>query len=480
MKRIFALSVLLALTELSLVGCGGSSSTKTPTTPATPQAGAVYVTGEDAPLSSVVSLNLTINSITLTGVKSSPALVSTPITVDFARLVGLRTPLGFGAVPADTYSSATFVLASPVINSITAAGGVTVTALNGTFTTPTSTAPQTTSVTVAFPTPMVVGANGLAGLHTEFDIPKSLAVDGTGQVTGVITPVMFVEAVKASDPEGQITEFTGTIAAVNTASSSFTMQGPLGNQVTVNVNSSTTFNQSFTLPTLPTTGGFVSLQGTVQQDGSILASDVEFITPDLAFVAGRVLAFTPPTGPVQTVTLWVGETGGGTSALVDTVQTVDVTAVSTYDLCPFNNGWFSTAGLFTSSSVLVGQRILVGGTFLSSIFTPNFVSLRRQGVYGAVVPASVNVTNAGTGAGTFQLSNAALLGFALAAPLNTGAGTLFFQGNSAALTLTGLQSATATASVGVVTRGLVLKDSVSGDAVLWAHRVREVEAVQVQ
>src|SRR5579872_2016872 len=93
------------------------------------QAGAVYVTGEDAPLESVISLNLTINSITLKGAKSSPAVVSAPITVDFARLVGLRAPLGFGAVPADSYSSATFVLASPVITSIST---VTPTTLAGT------------------------------------------------------------------------------------------------------------------------------------------------------------------------------------------------------------------------------------------------------------------------------------------------------------------------------------------------------------
>ena len=50
--------------------------------------------------------------------------------------------------------------------------------------------------------------------------------------------------------------------------------------------------------------------------------------------------------------------------------------------------------------------------------------------------------------------------------MKTGAGTVFFQGNSNALTLTDLQTATATVSVPVVARGLVLKDSVSGDPVL--------------
>jgi hypothetical protein len=472
MKRFLALSVSFALMALALVGCGGGSGTTFGTNP---QSGAVYVTGEDAPLSSVLSLNLTINSITLTGQNNSPQLVSSPITVDFARLVGLRTPLAFNAVPPDTYSSATFVLASPVIDYISTVSPPQVTTLNGTFTSPISTSPQTASVTVNFPTPMVVTSNGLAGLHTEFDIRQSLAVDGTGQITGLITPVMFIQAVKAIDPEGQITDLTGTIVSVNVSGNSFVLQGPFGHQFTVDVNGSTNFNQGFTLSSLPTSGGFVALQGTVQQDGSILASDVEFITTDLAFVSGRILAINPTSGPVQTVTLWVGETGGGTSSLVDTVQTIDVSAVATYDICFFNNSWFSPNNLFGNSSMLVGQRIFIGGTFSSPTFTPGFISLRRQGVYGLVVPGSVTVTSGN--AGNFQLLNTGLLGLSIGGPLtvNTGAGTLLFQGNSNTLTLTDLQTASAIASVPVVARGLVLKDTTTGDPVLWAHRVREVQ-----
>lgn len=473
MKRFAMLSMLLALCGLTVVGCGGGGTTLS----TNPQAGAVFVTGEDAPLSSVVSLNLSINSITLTGASNSPQLVSSPITVDFARLVGLREPLAFGAVPADTYTKATFVLSSPVINYISPGTPPQVSTLNGTFANPTSTNPQTTSVTVSFPTPMVVTANGLAGMHTEFDIRQSLAVDNAGQITGVISPVMFVEAVKAINPDGQITDLTGTIVSVNVAGSSFVMQGPFGHQFTVAVNGSTDYNGGYTLATLPTSGGFVALQGTVQMDGTILASDVEFITTDLAFISGRILALNPTTGPVQTVTLWVGETGGGASSLVDTVQTVDVSGVSNYAICFFNNSWFSPNNLFGNSSMLMGQRIFIAGSFSGS-FTPDFISLRRQGVYGMVVPGSVTVTSGN--AGNFQLLNTGLLGLSLGGPLtvNTGAGTLFFQGNSNTLTLTDLQTATATTSVPVVARGLVLKDSVSGGPVLWSHRVREVQTVQ--
>ena len=474
MKRFLVLSAFLALCGLTIVGCGGGGGG---TTLSSNSQGAVFVTGEDAPLPSVVGLNLTINSITLTGASNSPQLVSSPISVDFARLVGLRAPLAFNAVPADTYTQATFVLSSPVINYISVVAPPQVSTLNGTFANPTSTNPQTTSVTVSFPTPMVVGASGLAGMHTEFDIRQSLAVDNTGQITGVINPVMFIEAVKATNPEGQITDLTGTIVSVNVAGNSLMVQGPFGHQFTVDVNGSTNYNAGFTLATLPTSGGFVALQGTVQMDGSILASDVEFITTDLAFISGRILALNPTTGPVQTVTMWVGETGGGTSGLVDTVQTVDVSSVSNYAICFFNNSWFSPNNLFGNSSMLVGQRIFIGGSF-SSTFTPDFISLRRQGVYGLVVPGSVTVT--GGNAGNFELLNTGLLGMSLGGPLtvNTGAGTVFFQGNSNTLTLTDLQTASATVSVPVVARGLVLKDSVSGDPVLWAHRVREAQVAQ--
>jgi hypothetical protein len=367
------------------------------------------------------------------------------------------------------------VLASPVIDIVSAVNPPVVTSLAGIFSIPTSTNPQTTSVTVTFPAPMAVGSSGLAGLHMEFDIPKSLAVDGTGQVTGLISPVIFIQAVQPTDPTGQITELTGTIASVNTSANSFVLQGPFGHQFTVSVSGSTNFNSGFTLTNLPASGGFVSLQGTVQPDGSILASDVELITTDQSFVAGRILAINPVSGPAQTVTLWVDETGGTTSSLLDTVQTIDVSAVNTYDVNFFNNTWFSPNNMFGNSSMLVGQRIFIGGTFNSPTFTSDLISLRRQGVYGPVVPGSVTVTSAN--AGNFTELNTGLLGLSLGAPLlvNTGSGTLFFQDNSSTFSLTNLQTDTATSSVPAVARGLVLMDTVSGNPVLWSQFVREVQ-----
>ena len=60
MKKFLGIALLLALSMLG-VGCSGSS---TSSSNSSSQPAAVFVTGEDAPLASVVGFDVTINSIT--------------------------------------------------------------------------------------------------------------------------------------------------------------------------------------------------------------------------------------------------------------------------------------------------------------------------------------------------------------------------------------------------------------------------------
>jgi len=210
MKKYFGIALLLALSMLG-ASCGLSSGSSS-----SPQSAGVFVTGEDAPLPSVVGFDVTINSITLTGSKSSPLVLSTPTTVDFARLLGLRSPLAFQTVPPDTYTSATFSLSNPAIswvdmNTTPPSMGAPISA----YFSPTSGTATQTTVTVNFPTPMVVGSNGLAGLRMEFDIRQSVALDSNGQVTGAVNPVIYAKAVQASDPNAQVTDLTGGLVSVS-------------------------------------------------------------------------------------------------------------------------------------------------------------------------------------------------------------------------------------------------------------------------
>src|ERR1700693_1657074 len=118
MKRHQFLCGLIALMTLALASCGGGSSMSSNVNGG--NQAALFVTGEDAPVSSVVAFNITINSITLNNGSTTVTALSTPVSVDFCRLVGLRSLLGFNTIPAGTYTSATVTFAasnpSPTIN----------------------------------------------------------------------------------------------------------------------------------------------------------------------------------------------------------------------------------------------------------------------------------------------------------------------------------------------------------------------------
>jgi hypothetical protein len=459
MKRILGLSAILALAALTLACGGGTVASNTGGGGGSTPQSQVFVTGEDAPLPSVVAFNVTINSITLNNSSTSVTALSTPTTVDFGRLVGMRSLLGFNTIPAGTYTSATFTLANPVISYVDLTQDPpTLSQLDGTLT--------TSTVTVPFPSAMVVGANDLGGLHIDFDVRNSLQTDSNGQITGVVDPTIDIMAVSASNDEGQITEFTGSVVSVAATSNQFTMQGPYGFQEVIDVNSSTKFNGSYTINNLPSQS-ITAVEGTVQDDGSILASEVEVVSTDKSFISGRILAVNPTTGPVQSVTMFVGETLPALQSIpVDSVQTIDLSDVpaNQFDVCFFDN-WFSTL-LFNNSSLIVGQRIFIGGTYdtTTNVFTPSMVSLRRQGTVGSLQANSVSITNGNLG--SFQLANDGLLEFSANGPFTVETGNLTNFINIDGLT--GLESA---GSAEIVARGLVFKDA-NGQPQMWAHRVR--------
>jgi hypothetical protein len=455
MKRLLGTVLLLALSMLG-AGCSGTS---TSSSNSSAQPAAVFVTGEDAPLASVVGFNVTINSITLNGNNSSPQVLSTATTVDFARLLGLRSPLGFNSVPADTYNSATFSLSNPVMSYVDmTTTPPSLSTINGQFSPTTSSATQTT-VTVNFPSPMVVGPSGLAGLRMDFDIRQSVAVDGSGQITGMVNPTIYIRAVKASDSDSQVTDLMGGLVSVDAAGNSFVLQGPYGHQLTIDINSSTQFNSGWNINNLAAPA-FVGVQGYFQADGSLMASNVEVITTSQAFLSGRVLAVNPTSGPVQQITMWVGETSADLVSDVDTIQTVNVGNVTTYDMCFFDN--LFTNALFNDQSVIVGQRIFIGGSYSSSVFTPQMISLRFQGVYGTLTQGSVAITNGN--AGTFQLQNNALIGYSLGgAPLNVATGNATFFINT-----TGLSALQTDGSTPLVAGGLLFVNPLNNTPVLAA------------
>src|SRR5579871_2680226 len=189
-KKWFSTFVCCALATL-VVGCGGNS---TSTPPQQMQSGSVFVTGTDAPLPSVVSFQVDITGLTVSdGVNPPVSVLNGTQTVDFARLNGLRTLLDINTIPAGTYQSVTVTLANPQIQYLNVANPQTnpptrptISTLNGSSNPPLSLTQSSTTIQLA--QPLVVSQGNIIGLKFEFDIRKSVALDGNGQITGAITP----------------------------------------------------------------------------------------------------------------------------------------------------------------------------------------------------------------------------------------------------------------------------------------------------
>jgi len=298
----------------------------------------------------------------------------------------------------------------------------------------------------------------------EFDIRQSVALDSNGNVTGVVNPAIHASAVQASDPNGQITDLTGGLVSVNATGNTFVIQGPYGHQLTIDVNSNTQFNSGWSINNLATPA-FVGVQGSFRADGSLMASNVEVITTSQGFISGHVLAVNPTSGPVQTITMWVGESSADLVGDVDTIQTINVSAVTQYDMCFFDN--LFTNAVFNDSTVIVGQRIFIGGSYSSSVFTPQMISLRFQGVYGTLTQGSVSIANGNVG--TFGLQNNGLIGYSLGvSPLTVGTanGTLF-------VNTTGLSSLQSTGTTPVEAGGLLFVSPTNSTPVMAAAVVSE-------
>src|ERR1700689_181677 len=118
MKCIYALRVFSMVAVAAFVaGCSsGSGSAPGSSTPPPAQSGSVYVLGTDAPLPSVVSFAVNLQSITLSNGSATPvSLLNGAQTVDFARFNGLSTLLDFNSIPAGTYTTATIYLGKATI-----------------------------------------------------------------------------------------------------------------------------------------------------------------------------------------------------------------------------------------------------------------------------------------------------------------------------------------------------------------------------
>lgn len=456
-RHLFSVINLL-LVYFWAFGCGNSSNSTTSTTTSSTQTGSAFVIGTDAPIASVVSFNVQIQSIdAVDASNNSASLVSGTPTVDFARFNGLQTLLDLNSVPADTYTSVVITLGPATIGYLQTQAGAA-----PSIQTKNASLSQTT-ITIPLSSPLVVTTGEPVGLRLDFDLHKSIQVDANGNVTGTVTPTFNLKAVTPTDPGAFIDEFDGAVLSVDAQGQSFQIQGPHGRQFTVNVNGQTEFDGGGSLGDL-TTNSIVQISGNIDRaDSTINADEVAILSQDGFYAGGQITYVQPSSGPATNFDLYVrGLLPTTTGLTLGQIAQVNLTGNENYFIYWMRNPL--TQYLFNSSVLVPGQHVAIGGP-ASGAANPQAVTvkrvvLRHWGYNGTVVANSVD-----TAAGSFQMNVTGFAGQLVPGVVTvyTGGVTQFRNG------LTGIDDLGASTNVRVV--GLLIKDQSSRQLVLLAHYV---------
>ena len=392
MRRHLIGLVIVIAAAVATISCGGSSSTsQMGSVPA--GSGQLALMGTDAPVCGVATFDVTITSATLTpqggGTPVSVIDSSNPVVVDFASLMGFNTLLNMSSVPAGTYSQITFTFMPNPSLTVFEGTPPSPTAVSATLT--------TTTVTTNINPALRVSASGSSGLTLDFRLFQSIQTDPTtGQITGTVDPTIRVtpSVITSANGLGDIDELNGIVETVTTSSSnsnftgSFTVRVRHTRTFRVNIASNTKLEGVSGLSGL-TKGMFVEVDAKVDQDGNIVAKDVEAETETDATTAafvGPVLSVTRDTsGNATQLTLFVRAEHPDVSGTVPLPSKVAVNISSETEFKIATFGADLSAFLFNSSAIARGQHVVVHGPFTAgtpSTVTANMIVLRPQPVLG--------------------------------------------------------------------------------------------------
>jgi hypothetical protein len=458
----------LAAAVLAVAGCTSSMTAGTQSNVPT---GSAFLVGTDAPLAAVVSFQVQLMDVELTnGTTTTSTLVKGTPTVDFARFNGLQTLVDMNQVPAGTYTGVTFVLGTGTVGYLNTTGGGAPTI---------ATAPaafSTSTVTFNLPKSLTIGTNTPpVGLRMDFDLAQSIPVDSNGNIelnsSGDVTvnPTIDVSTVTRTDTFAHIDLLYGSVVTVPTSTtepSSFTIQGPHGEQFTINTSSTTEWDGGASLSSL-NTNSVVEVAGSLDPaDQTLDADEVALVTDRKFYARGLVTYVTPASGPATNLDFYVRAVEPSSLADVPLggIAQVDITGKENYGIYWMHNAF--TQLLFNSSALTPGQEIVVGGTqaeatpATGTAITVNRIHLENWGYMGTVVTGSQSSAQ-----GLFQMQITGFAGQVVPSTVTVylGPSCDFRYGFGA---FNDLSNGT---KVRVV--GLLLKNSTNGNLVLLARHI---------
>lgn len=404
MKRLALIAAALMLAACGGGGGGGTPpagsntpSTGTPTTATTP----VQINLGDDPADRLMAVNVTVNLVALhRSDGQSVAVLSSPRPMELMHLMGTVAPLAVANVPHGTYTGATMTFgAATVMHMDPASGQPLQRQVAG---------PMTSHVN--FGSPLVVGAGPMV-VNFDMNMWNSVGIDPAGNVS--MSPSLSAHHAAAvvnsqHHEQGGLHGLVGVVGG--TGSNGFTlsmMQGLSGIPLSTHTG---THYEGMGGQHMMGAGQVVSVNASLQADGTWLASHVQSHMASGGAMSGGVVATVTGTPPTQLVLVMHDGAGAGMAApsLAGTT-TVSIADTTTFAINGTNvdltNLPFTPR--FDRASVSAGQRIealsttqwshgggmhgMTGGGTL----TATSVRLAQQGLRGTVsgyTPAGAEAT----------------------------------------------------------------------------------------
>lgn len=383
MKRVLLFTLLSVLFALLLTGCGrGGNNTVT-----TAGAGNATIQTGDATNDQIAKFELTISSITLTGVSPTATtgnLLSKSAEVEFTHQAGTFEPLTLANVPQGTYNGATLTVSAPEV-----------VVINGTTPTKVPATLSSGTVTVTFAN-ITVGSSPLF-INFDLDLANSVTLNGPPITSATVNPKFNVTSTTAppagqegneDDNNGELEDVHGSVKAINAPNFTITTKST---DITFATDANTRFKDGITQLSDLKVGDIVEVDGVTKSDGSHLATKVEREGGEQGEeIEGLISALD---NPLTKITIIHQEDSTGTSQSPVTVD-ISVNASTVYSVRTDKLNLGGTVPAFDATHIGKGQRIEGDANGSTAPILATKIKLREQALLGTVAstPAPTSST----------------------------------------------------------------------------------------